>query len=166
MIRSERLLEQAENLIANGAMRGSPEDLRRAASAAYYALFHQCLAAATDTLVGDVSSAPDLYALAYRSVDHRRLRELCNKYAKTESSGRHADHLRPGHLDSDLVAYARMFVELHQLRASADYDPTWTLTAEDASVALGTARSAFARFAAAHPEKRRRFLILLHFPPR
>lgn len=166
MILPERLFEQAERLVAEGAARSSQEDLRRAVSAAYYALFHQCLTAAADTLLGADTRASDLYALAYRSVDHRRLKDLCVEYAKQQPSRRYADHLRVGDLDQDLVAYAEMVLELYQSRASADYDPTWTVSGANASVALETARSAFARFAAADPEKRRRFLILLHFPPR
>lgn len=166
MIRAERLLDQAERLIADGAMRASQEDLRRAVSAAYYALFHQCLAAAADTLVGEAAPAPDLYALAYRSVDHRRLVDLCGEYAKPSPSRRYAKHLPDGTRDEALVAYADMVLQLYQSRGLADYDPTWGVSASAAKSALDTARSAFARFEAADPEKRRRFLVLLHFPPR
>lgn len=166
MIRPERLLDQAETLIADGTARAPEENLRRAISAAYYALFHQCLAAAADVLLGEAARAPDLYGLAYRSVDHRRLRDLCTEYTRPQRSKRYAKHLTPGDLDQDLVAYAVRVLDLYESRASADYDPTWTVSAEDASAALDVARSAFGRFIAADPGKRRRFLILLHFPPR
>lgn len=166
MIRPDRLLEQAERLIADGAMRDSEEDLRRAVSAAYYALFHQCLAAAADLVLGEATRSSDLYGVTYRSVDHRSLKYLCVEYAKPTPSQRYKSHLRVADLDRSLIAYAGMLLELSELRALADYDPTWTLSAADAVVALDTARSAFARFEAADPDKRRRFLVLLHFPPR
>ena len=166
MIRAAPLLDQAERLIAEGAMRASQEDLRRAVSAAYYALFHQCLAAAADTVVGEAERGSDLYALAYRSVDHRRLVELCDAYSKPQPPRRYAKHLTVGDRDEGLVAYADMMLQLYQLRASADYDPTWSVSAAAAKAALDTARSAVARFEAADPDRRRRFLILLHFPPR
>jgi hypothetical protein len=48
----DRLLEQAETLISNHS---DETDLRRAVSAAYYALFHYALRAATDMMIGSAS---------------------------------------------------------------------------------------------------------------
>jgi hypothetical protein len=88
----EDLLEQADCLtVAKGAPRQT--DLRRAISAAYYGVFHFTLTAAADMVVGAGSRSTSLYSLAYRSVDHARLRTLCRQLNETR-------------IRSDLLPYA------------------------------------------------------------
>jgi hypothetical protein len=78
ILNPEHLLEQAGRLIAPG-LRGQPRqvDLRRAISAAYYAVFHAALTLAADHFVGVTRRATSQYSLVYRSIDHRSLRDLC-----------------------------------------------------------------------------------------
>src|ERR1051326_8403917 len=81
----EHLLEQAQRL-AEPPSAGPPRqvDVRRAISAAYYAVFHATLAAAADQFVGVTKRATSQYALVYRSVDHKTLRELCLEAKRTQ----------------------------------------------------------------------------------
>jgi hypothetical protein len=52
-------------------------EIRRAISAAYYALFHFILSKAADEFVGVEYRASPHYALAYRSITHAALRDQC-----------------------------------------------------------------------------------------
>lgn len=73
----EEFLQQADALAGNSS--ATQVDLRRAISAAYYAVFHFCLAAGTDMILGAGASASARYSIVYRSVDHARLRGLCEQ---------------------------------------------------------------------------------------
>src|ERR1700691_675527 len=81
ILNPEHLLEQANRLIAPPPA-GPPRqvDVRRAISAAYYAVFHATLAAAADQLVGVTKRASSGYTLVYRSIDHKELRELFSRW--------------------------------------------------------------------------------------
>jgi hypothetical protein len=75
----EHLCDQAERLVAPPPA-GPPRqvDIRRAVSAAYYAIFHASVTAAADQIVGRTKRAGSEYGLVCRSIDHRWLRELCD----------------------------------------------------------------------------------------
>ena len=75
----ERLFAQADFLAAQPQQ----EDLRRAISTAYYGLFNFVLTAAADMVVGEEERSTSRYSLAYRSVDHKRLRDLCSQLGRT-----------------------------------------------------------------------------------
>lgn len=91
------LLEQAERLAAAPA-KGQPRDadLRRAISTAYYAIFHAILTAAADLFVGIAKQTTSLYGLAYRSVNHQKVREVCKEVAKPAPSDRYKPHVPVG----------------------------------------------------------------------
>jgi uncharacterized protein (UPF0332 family) len=77
VINPEHLFEQADELInATGARQAN---LKRAISAAYYGLFHAALAGAADLVVGVTKRSTVQYELVYRSIDHARLRDMCNQ---------------------------------------------------------------------------------------
>src|SRR6516225_6669624 len=79
ILNPDHLFEQAEELISPRAGRPRQVDVRRAISAAYYAIFHAIITAATDQFVGVTNRDESRYGLVYRSVDHRWLRELCTE---------------------------------------------------------------------------------------
>jgi uncharacterized protein (UPF0332 family) len=65
------LFEQADGLVTAARPEGPrQEDLRRAISTVYYALFHFAVTAAVNMIAAEEIRSSDLYALAYRSVDH------------------------------------------------------------------------------------------------
>lgn len=161
MIRPAALFDQADELIRSGR----PEDIRRAISSAYYALFHAALTAAADRAVGRTQRGTPLYSLAYRRIEHRDLRALCEEYGRAVPSPRYRDHL-DGHRDGDLIRYAGAVRELYNARMLADYDPTTVHEAADARLAVRSARAALASFKREKREEKRRFLTLLHFSPR
>ena len=163
----DHLIEQAERLIVP-PRGGSPRqvDLRRAVSAAYYGLFHFCLTMAADEFVGITRRATSRYALVYRSINHRSLRDLCLEAQKRTPPVRFLPWVPGGGFGTDIQAFAEAASELQQKRHLADYDPQPRLTTLDAKLAIGLARSAIRRFQAPSAEHRRVFLTLLVCPPR
>lgn len=163
----EHLLEQANRLIAPPPA-GPPRqvDVRRAISAAYYAVFHATLAAAADQFVGVTKRTTSQYGLVYRSVDHRALRELCAEAAKQNLAPRLARHVPQTGLGPDIQEFAGLVLELQRKRHSADYDPSIRVKSSDALLAVRSARNALSRFNAAGAFEREAFLGLLLFNPR
>jgi hypothetical protein len=163
----DHLLEQAERLVAPPPA-GPPRqvDLRRAISAAYYALFHFCLTAAADEFVGVTQRTASRYALVYRSIDHKALKDLCVEARKSMPPVRYAPYVPTGGFDANVQAFATAVIELQEKRHVADYNPQPRFRTSNARLAIGTARSAIRRFLAAGEEHRKAFLTLLICPPR
>ena len=166
VLNPDHLFEQAEELIAPPPA-GPPRqvDLRRAISAAYYGVFHYIITAAADEFVG-VTKNTKRYALVYRSVNHRGLRDLCYEAKKPQPSARYSNYAPSNGFGPNIQAFASPFVELQEKRHSADYDPSKRMKTSDAALAISTARSAIRRFERASEPRRKAFLALLLFPPR
>jgi hypothetical protein len=125
----EHLFDQADKLISPGLARPSRQtDLRRAVSAAYYGLFHTCLIAAADEFAGIAWRTTARYALIYRSVDHRTLREVCGEVKKQTPSARYAPYTPPGGFDAHLRDFSEAALSLQLGRHDADYNPQSALT--------------------------------------
>ena len=163
----DHLLDQAERLLAParpGFRRQA--DLKRAISTAYYALFHSVLRAVADEFVGAKQRRSARYALVYRSVDHRTLRELAAEARKQQASNRYAPYVPEGGFEPGLVAFSKAVKDLRDKRHAADYDPLARFTAADAGKAIDTARDAIRQFGEASEEQRKVYLSLLLCPPR
>jgi uncharacterized protein (UPF0332 family) len=160
----ERLLEQAEVLITN---RNDETDLRRAVSAAYYALFHYALRAAADLTIGAPNRGTPRYSLAYCSVDHVRLKTLRDQLRGAIPQDVILPYAPPPPAYfGKIVAFVRLAVNLQQERHYADYHPTAPFDDARAKQAIADARIAIKAFEGATPEERDAFLTLLLFKPR
>ena len=135
-------------------------------SAAYYAVFHSILTAVADELIGKTKRNTPEYGLAYRSLNHGRLRELCNDLKKPTLPAKIAPYAPPTGFGPGIEAVARAVIELQERRHTADYDPMQKFKTADALLAIRTARSAVERMGRAGETERRRFLVLLAFQPR
>lgn len=164
ILNPEHLLEQAEKLIRPPPA-GPPRqvDLRRAISAAYYAAFHAILTAAADLYVGAVNRTSSRYALVYRSVEHRALRDLCRKIKESGPSGKRAQYGPQSGLDDETRTIAGLLLDLLEKRLDADYNPSIRLRTSDARLAVTIARDAIRRLKNANTEAREAFLTLLLF---
>lgn len=167
VLNPEHLFEQAEKLIAPPAA-GPPRqvDLRRAISSAYYGVFHFILTAVADEFVGVTKKSSKRYALVYRSVDHRNLRELCLEAKKQQLPAKYQRYVPSNGFGPNIQAFASALVELQEKRHAADYDASVRVRTSDAIVAITTARSAVGRYQRANDARRKAFLSLLSFPPR
>lgn len=164
------LLEQAERLLQP---RGSKilvrhADRRRAISSAYYAAFHYILTAVADQFVGREESKSARYALAYRSLDHNKLEELCKVASneKIDSKSKYAKFIPKESFSVNIRTFASLFIDLKEKRNSADYDPSHWVKIADARNAISAARSAITQFADAQEDERVTFLALLVFAKR
>ncbi len=118
----EHLLEQAERLaIPPTSGRPRQVDLRRAVSAAYYAVFHFVATAAANEVVRAADRATKRYALVYRSLDHRRLREICEEARKQTLPLRYAEFAPPGGFGRNIQAFSIATIDLQKGRHAADY---------------------------------------------
>jgi hypothetical protein len=167
ILNPEHLFEQAGRLVVSPSA-GPPRqvDLRRAISAAYYGLFHAILTAAADQFVGVSKRSTSQYSLVYRSLDHRKLRDICADVKKQNLPPRLARHAPPNGFGPDIEAFAAAVLELQEQRHHADYDPSIRIKSSDAVSAINSARSALRRFARADSPKREALLSLLLFQPR
>ena len=83
MVNPEEMIRIARQLAAGhlGSRVGRPRqaDLRRAVSAAYYALFYALAACAADTLIGPnpANRIEPLWLQTYRTLEHGYARERC-----------------------------------------------------------------------------------------
>jgi hypothetical protein len=163
----DHLLQQAERLLSPPSAGPRRQvDLRRAISSAYYALFHFCLTEAADEFVGVTQRSASRYALVYRSIDHRNLKDLSVEAKRPRPSTRYVPYLPLGGFDANIQAFSWAVVELQEKRHQADYNPQPSFSTADARLAIVTARSAIARFHSAAEEHRKAFLTLLVCPPR
>ncbi len=163
----DHLLDQAERLLTPtrpGSRRQA--DLRRAISAAYYAVFHSLLRAAADEFVGTKQRRSARYTLVYRSIDHRTLRELATEARKQQASSKYAPYVPEGGFEPGLVKFSRIVRDLRDKRHAADYDPLARFTPSDAEKVVATARDAMRLLHEAGEEQRKMYLSLLLCPPR
>jgi hypothetical protein len=165
ILNPRHFFDQADRLIT--PVRGAPRqvDLRRAISNAYYGLFHAASIAAADEFVGKTKQSEAIYALVYRSIQHRTLRQLCEDIGRPTIPSKYQPYLPPRGLSHGLAVLARTVVDLQAKRHAADYDPMLRLSVVDAQMAVRTAKLALTLFEMVR-RSRRVFLLLLLFPPR
>lgn len=168
MLEPLHLLEQAERLLSppEGDDRARLTDRCRAVSATYYAVFHAGLIAAADLFAGEGERGTPLYSLAYRSVDHAKMKSLCREVIQRIPSSKYRQYVPISGWGPHIVDYAESFVTLNDQRMLADYDPAHILLGSEVEGYIRIARSAIQRLQTANDESRRAFLTLLLFPPR
>ena len=111
------LLRIAEHLASGGAGsgRGRPPqaELRRAVSAAYYAMFQALAACCADMLVGATRAnrSQQAWRQTYRSLEHGFAKNQC------------ANQGMMGRFPQPIQDFARLFVYMQRRRHIADYDP-------------------------------------------
>ncbi len=146
------LLVQATTLTSADQRRPKQANLRRAVSAAYYALFHEV----TDQIVGRIMTGADARSLVGRRVrrlvEHRNIKDAAGWFAKSSPGGipagikalREAGAVTP----TGLVTVCDAFVELHRARFRADYDLSRPFTRLETTRLVTTAEIAVAKLRA------------------
>lgn len=124
-IKPEWLLRQANELGGRGAGQGQPRnaDLRRAVSAAYYALFHEIVIRVTEHLLPQ-HKVEDRWE-AGRRVSHACIRNVCAWVASGKTAPQKV-RASVGVLqqNQNLVDVCDAYQELYEARNRADYDHT------------------------------------------
>ena len=150
------LLNIAENLASGriGPRLGRPRqaELRRAISAAYYALFHTLAINSADLLVGNRSSTRTRQAWRqmYRALDHGRVKRQCTKQMITK-------------FPQEIQKFADHFVTMQAQRHMADYDPFEQFSRSIVAQLLEETKSTIADFEKVDSDDRRAFAVFVLF---
>jgi uncharacterized protein (UPF0332 family) len=122
-------------------------NLRRAASSAYYALFHCLARSGADLLVGGAGSDRSKHAWkqVYRAIEHGSAKNAC------------ADGTIVPKFPKPIEDFANIFVTMQTKRHSADYDPSARFTKSEVVQDIATVRQAITRFYNAPLKDRRAF---------
>lgn len=135
------LLAQAKHLLRKEPRRPKQASLRRAVSAAYYALFHLLVHESSKTLVSGAAYG-HLRALTGRAYEHGTMKRASRAF----SSGGlppDLDKVLSGGTPSGIRKIAGVFVDLQDARHSADYDVTLKLTRQEVQALVGQVEQAF-----------------------
>ena len=138
---SSDLLDQADHLASRETKKPKQASLRRAVSAAYYALFH-LLTWEAASLIAANADEPALQIMQ-RWFDHGSMHTACGIFSANALTGP-LMHLAGATPLPDLQLIARAFRELQQARHSADYDMTLSWTRLKAKQNIQIARDAVA----------------------
>ena len=111
------LIRIARHLATGGVSgpQGRPRqaELRRAVSAAYYAMFHALALSCANTLVGAARASRDQTAWrqTYRSLEHGYARRQCDDISAMRR------------FSAEVRRFGRTFADMQRQRTHADYDP-------------------------------------------
>jgi uncharacterized protein (UPF0332 family) len=141
------LLKQSKHLAANEPRRPKQASLRRAVSAAYYALFHFLISEATSRLITG-RGREDIRAGLGRSFDHGTMNKAALETTKPRWGRMH--QLQRIAVPADLVTVAKTFGNLQQARHEADYDTTKTFTRAETQALIDDVDQAIALWATLH----------------
>lgn len=139
------LLEQAEQLLQLDPRRPRQANLRRAVSAAYYALFHLLVAEASKEFASDEK----LRARIGRAFTHNEMKAASKSFAGTTLPDHvleACDSLAAPIVPQPLQSLAKTFVELQEAREEADYGSSHRLSRSDAGILVERVERAFSQW--------------------
>jgi hypothetical protein len=116
------LRTQARQLARQEPRRPRQASLRRAVSAAYYALFHLLVADATRSLVGGAAPLIPLRHGLSRAFNHGPMAQACKSFARGLVPPALAKAVPASGIGTDLRVVAETFTLLQAERHRADYD--------------------------------------------
>ncbi len=156
MAYEQRLVEAARSLARIDKRKPRRANLSRAASTAYYALFH-CLAQnCADMLVGGSYSSRTTRAWnqAYRALQHGNTRNRC----------RNKEIIRE--FPQDIQEFAKIFCEMQAQRNQADYDPRFVPYRSEVTGDINRVQMCIDRFGKVSIKDRRAFAVYVLLPLR
>lgn len=136
------LLDQARFLARRERQKPSQASLRRAVSAAYYALFHLLVDEATRLMFSGHPRGP-LRRVISRAFNHTTMRSVARQFASPGPPARLDRAIAPDPIHPALIELAKAFEELQQARHEADYDLARTFTRSETLLLIDLAERAF-----------------------
>ena len=140
-------LRTAQKLLSTRPGRPRQADLRRAQSAAYFAVLYAMCGNGADSFIG--ASAADRNGRAWRQV----FRSVEHGFARSQCGNKEVMPRFP----VEIQFFARSFIQLQELRHRADYAPDARFQLKEVQGWLDTAALAIAKLAAAPLKDRRAF---------
>lgn len=149
------LIKSATILLESDRRRPSQVSLRRATSAAYYAMFHCLARSCADLLVGGTGAdrSQQAWRQTYRALEHGFAKNACR------------DNLTANFPD-EIADFANIFVVMQEKRHAADYDPAIRLTKSEVDADIRSAERVIRRFQEAPARDRRAFAAHVLFKKR
>jgi hypothetical protein len=146
------LLDRAELLANKEPRKPKQASLRRAVSAAYYALFHLIIEDSANVLAPRAPAG--LRRLVQRAFQHGQIKSACKDFVSADAALKKIPPRQTGLLDAleSLIAFPldpsllfilSAFIELQEARHKADYDLTEQWDRLDVLTKIGLARRAF-----------------------
>jgi uncharacterized protein (UPF0332 family) len=131
----------------SGKRRPRQSDLKRAISAAYYAVFHQLCWTTADTFIGgqNAQRSTPAWRQAYRSLDHGFAKSQCR------------NTIIIGQFPQAVQDLANAFVDLQVARHAADYDPLHRLVRSEVKSEIDRAEQVIKDFRKVPIKDRRAF---------
>lgn len=143
------MIVTARRLAMAGRTKPRQSDLKRSISTAYYALFHAIAKEAADLLVGGGSvRANKAWNHVYRGLEHGLAKNACKEVPKLG-------------FPVGIVSCASEFIELQEVRHSADYDLHAGFTRAEALQWAARAETATGNLRAALRRDRKAFAVQL-----
>jgi len=135
----DKLIEAAREFANHHVAQGRPKPiwLRRAASSAYYALFHSVVLTSCERLVGSASVEDQLRLT--RSFSHQAVSGVCDAIVSGRGLPEHALPLAVSLTGTPIEGVASAFQSLRVQRHQADYDHLATFSKEGVLAAIADA---------------------------
>ena len=132
------------------------DELRKAISCAYYALFHALCNCVADQWVGmdEALRDSDAWVQAYRLLEHGKTKAACIKISNSNN------------FSEDLIAVAQVFMVIQSMRHRADYDPKSRFSIIETVNAIDLVEGAIRKLMNADAIDRMAFISFLAFPHR
>lgn len=108
----QRFLTVASDLCRRTGRRPREAFMRRAASTAYYAVFHALARMCADELIGGSRAKTASWGRVYRAIDHRATKQIL--------LSKEAVSINPA-----VANFDRAFASLQEVRHEADYNPAF-----------------------------------------
>ncbi len=153
-----QLIEQARHLANRGSPGTQQADLRRAASATYYALFHFLIDEACRFLLGPARGDRATRAILARAFVHGEMAQASSSFAGGTLPAK-MEKILSG-VPKPLSKIAAAFVDLQGFRHKADYDVSATFMPDDVNALIDRAEAATADWAAIRRDPATRLFLL------
>jgi uncharacterized protein (UPF0332 family) len=155
-----QLLSQARRLARLDPKRPQQGNLRRAVSAAYYALFHSLIDHACRAMLGtSMKLRPYRDALA-RAFQHGAMNGACELFARPELRKKRKKLLPSGlSVHPDLRSVAQAFRDAQEKRHLADYDRTQKFTRSEVLALVRDVDDAMSSFTRIRGQPETRFFL-------
>jgi hypothetical protein len=150
----KQLLEQARQLAMRENKTPLQASLRRAVSAAYYALFHLLIRDASRSLTRGADKR--LRLLLPRAFSHEEMASACKTFASSGTMPAIIATIYPGFVNPpEIASVAQAFIDLQKARYDADYATHRRWTRTMALSEVERAEQAFASWATVQPLSKR-----------
>jgi uncharacterized protein (UPF0332 family) len=158
------LLEQAEALATLDKGKPKQANLRRAVSAAYYALFHYLVDQSCQAILGTQHSRRGYRQSLARAFAHGTMKDACGSFSSTQLPVAIAKPIPKGAkgrrgIPPEVQVIASAFKELQQKRHLADYDLSERFKRSEVLALVEQVETVIAQFDAAPASDCRQFFL-------